>query len=604
MNVLKSIPFSKPSPPTQDSFHKRTRSNSPTVVSPLPQTATATTSTSTSSSSSSSSTSTAVPSLKIPLERGTRKSLSPPKIVFDPDKLSKPKSQADEDKKKKANAKEDAEVEVEKGTTSTSSPKGKITSAATSAATETSTIKAVAASGASKDTEPKKAKAKEAPKRKASTKGGQRRGGKRSGGSQESQKHQLKRSREEKAEKGPRKKKQAQVAYPEETLENKDLIRGLAHKTTDKYGRSMYNYLIQSMNIMWWKPASAFPNELINAFENSIYYDGRLTKCPNPKCTKRVPKLSQSKYCSEACALEVARQRLRMRLRDYKAGDNGDTIPVITPDSPPLPARVPVVTHFKRDGTVASKPEHVPARSMEGEISAHIDALTREKAVVAQYKASLEEKVALIKAHVEAIQKSHPVPSSQDGYAEGTKVAKSSKEYDCPICGKSLPEAAIAAHFPRCRKRKEVAAEWPCASYEPVDTRIYCGAEVKLTGKQRLAGLQSAMYCRNLKYSCPFHTQDIVGVYSKKPAEGSVTLPVCGYPFEQGKFCLLPPDDCPHHMFWYPFTMLTLNQQLCSISAWMEDIDEEIGWLNSCIRQQRVKMRKLREMEDEPHADD
>lgn len=404
----------------------------------------------------------------------------------------------------------------------------------------------------------------------------------------------LKRDREDKSDKGPQRKKKG-AEPPGIVLENKDQIRGLAYKTADKYGRALYNYFIQSTNYMYWKPAGYLPSELINAFENSIYYDGTLSKCPNPKCNNRMQKSSQSKYCSEECALEVARERLRMRIADYKAGDNGYRVPTFTPDNPPIPTRYPVITHFEKDGTpVSHEGRYSTVKTTKDEIYERISTLASEKDIVVQYKKGLEERIEFINAHAEALKSCPPSASSKAGDTESIKVAKVIK--DCPICDKSYPIQSLISHFPMCRRRKELPYEWPASSYERPDRRVFCGVEVKVTKKQQQqSGITAPVFCRASKYSCPFHNPELEVFFKKNPENSLFALPVCGFPFDKDNFCTLPPSKCENHANWYPVMSFSLRQQLCAVSAWIEDMEEKIKWLNSCIIQQDAKVRKLEE---------
>lgn len=540
---LKPIPLTKPSSPLEP---QNKNSDASPLHSPSPLTI---------KSRSQSPTSTHL-SLKIPFKYDERKTPSPPRITYnfnDMDPVHKTKKGAKEPPEAKKGAK-DSE-------SSNNNNKGK-------------------------SRRGEKSKASRKPSARQSTSGGDHHHPANRG---------LKRERDESGDKGPQKKKKA--ADPAEvTLENKDLIRGLACKTTDKYGRCLYNYLIPIMNTMYWDPAGKLPNDLINAFENSIYYDGKLSKCPNPKCNNKMQKNSQSKYCSEKCALEVARQRIRMRLEDYKAGDNGYRIPTFTPENPPLPTRYPVIVRYKKDGTpIPDKSGPPVVKTSKENINDRIGALLRERGIATEYKRGLDEKIAFVETHFEKVKKYTQTPSVKEEDAESTKSAKVFK--DCPICGKAYLIQSIVTHFPTCRRKKERADEWQSIAHERVDTRIFCGAEVKVPKKHQLYPWNYApIYCRVPKYSCIFHNPDVVEISRKKLENTSFALPVCGFPLADGSFCALSPSDCEAHANWYPYTLFTLKQQLCSVSAAIEDMDEKIEWLRSCTIQQDNKIKKLEEM--------
>lgn len=541
---LKPIPLSKPQSPVEP----------PNKCSPSPPH-------SPSSGKSQPLTSTpAIPSLKIPIKREARTTPSPPRITCnfsdrDPSEKSKKDTtvpQNSSEAKKSAKEPDQAKSKVKKEKAKASRKSTKRQQASSSSPT-----------ASSHDNQPIQT---------------------------------LKREREDKSDKGPQKKKKAEEPQGI-VLDYKDQIRGLACKTTDKYGRSLYNYVIHSINYMYWKPAGIFPSEFINTFENSIYYDGTLSKCPNPKCNNRIQKSSQSKYCSEKCALEVARERIRMRVADYKAGENGYRVPTFTPDNPPLPTRYPVITHFKKDGTPVQHEDKYPTvQSPKDDIVKRMSASIRQKDIVDEYKKKLENRIKFIKAHVKALKTGSPIISPKKVDTENVKVSKVLK--DCPLCDKSYPIQSSISHFLACRKRKEAPLKEGNSMSSVVDKRVSCGVEIKIPKKQQ-SEYPVPMFCKVSKYSCLFHNPDLECFFKKKSENPPYALPVCGFPFDEENYCTLPPSECENHANWYPFLLFTLKQQLCDVSAWIEDMGEKISWLNGCIAQQEVKVEKMKIMKQE-----
>lgn len=331
----------------------------------------------------------------------------------------------------------------------------------------------------------------------------------------------------------------------------------------DEFGRCVYQVERSATGNVDWVTADAVIQRLVCEYENAPRIDGLPALCGNPACPggpAAMPKDAQSKYCSEQCALEVARARLRARLDARARGDTG------------AGALAPALATLPRP-CVVLPPDAV---ALGGEQSASVKWLADSEAALAAALAKVgtaEARLAEIDAELAQLEKL--VESARGLLVEAAadaEVADEQEVFDCPSCSHTLSAAKLPRHLAQCyHKREKSVLFGSTVNQGPIvyGQLLFCCAPISAKNKT---------FCRRLRNSCPLHGGPLSTAKQKpeEPAAAPAGPACCGFPrAPTGDLCRAPAGKCELHANWPQLWRSQLLQSRQSVLIVLEELRVE-----------------------------